>query len=275
MDRDLREAERSGDHVALLWGRVRVGEVAPAHVEFAARLGHVAALTLFPMSDRRALTDARGLLRKDLFPDVDEAAELAGWLPPGVRFAIDWGDRDGPEEAIDEAATLLGDHTLSARVAADWAERVLPVFEGQYPKDARPRDAIAAARAWIACPCEDHRQLAKASADGPASDAYLDAYEAAVAAEAAGASDAVGAACAVYVTESARDAAAAAANAGKGLAAYKAGFAAHAAAQMRGRQTGGRSWRRTREGQLAHDAEHEWQRLRLAAYVLREVTLGR
>ena len=36
--------------------------------------------------------------------------------------------------------------------AADCAERVLPIFEARYPEDLRPRQAIEAARAWVACP---------------------------------------------------------------------------------------------------------------------------
>ncbi len=43
--------------------------------------------------------------------------------------------------------------TLPARLvvtfAADCAERVLPIFERAYPDDPRPREAIAAVRAWL------------------------------------------------------------------------------------------------------------------------------
>lgn len=41
-------------------------------------------------------------------------------------------------------------HHLLALWAADCAEHVLPVFEAVCPDDERPRDAIAAARAWAA-----------------------------------------------------------------------------------------------------------------------------
>ncbi|WP_258041756.1 putative immunity protein [Brevibacterium sediminis] len=41
-------------------------------------------------------------------------------------------------------------HRLLALWAADCAEHVLPVFEAVCPDDERPRDAIAAARAWAA-----------------------------------------------------------------------------------------------------------------------------
>jgi hypothetical protein len=40
------------------------------------------------------------------------------------------------------------DHRLTASWAADCAERVLPLFEAKAPSDARPRDAIAGARAY-------------------------------------------------------------------------------------------------------------------------------
>ena len=41
------------------------------------------------------------------------------------------------------------DHKLLTLWAAECAERVLPNFEDKYPKDDRPRQAIAAARAWV------------------------------------------------------------------------------------------------------------------------------
>jgi hypothetical protein len=40
------------------------------------------------------------------------------------------------------------DHASLALWAADCAEHVLPYFEEKYPKDARPRRAIEAARSW-------------------------------------------------------------------------------------------------------------------------------
>ena len=39
-------------------------------------------------------------------------------------------------------------HRLLAVWAADCAEHVLPLFEQEAPHDGRPRQAIAAARAW-------------------------------------------------------------------------------------------------------------------------------
>lgn len=40
------------------------------------------------------------------------------------------------------------EHRLLVLRAADLAELVLPYFENQHPQDQRPRQAIAAARAW-------------------------------------------------------------------------------------------------------------------------------
>jgi hypothetical protein len=41
------------------------------------------------------------------------------------------------------------DHQTLAVWAIDCAERVLPYFEGQYPEDHRPRQAIGTLQAWI------------------------------------------------------------------------------------------------------------------------------
>ena len=126
------------------------------------------------------------------------------------------------------AARDLLDETLPARVAADWADRVLPLWEAKHPDDDRPRKAIEAARAWAECPCDEHTKAAAA--------AYAAAYAAA---------------CAAY-------------------AAHGAAYAAHAAAcaayAARARATAARD--AATAARDAADAEQEWQRLRLAAYVL-------
>ena len=41
------------------------------------------------------------------------------------------------------------DHKILAIWAADCAERVLPYFEGKYPEDTRPHEAIEATREWV------------------------------------------------------------------------------------------------------------------------------
>jgi hypothetical protein len=52
--------------------------------------------------------------------------------------------KDEPMEALVKGT----DKRTLALWAIDCAERVLPYFEENYPKDTRPRDALAALRAW-------------------------------------------------------------------------------------------------------------------------------
>jgi hypothetical protein len=68
---------------------------------------------------------------------------------------------------------------------ADCAEHVLPIFEDRHPGDKRPRRAVEAARAWVACPSPETMDAAAAAnaaaAAAAASDAAyaVDAYAAA------------------------------------------------------------------------------------------------
>ena len=57
------------------------------------------------------------------------------------------------------------------RYAVYAAEQVLPIFDKKYPGDDRPKNAIAAAKAYIENPCADTAHAAHA-------DAYADAYDA-------------------------------------------------------------------------------------------------
>jgi len=101
---------------------------------------------------------------------------------------------------------------MSLALAIYAAELVLPIFEKEYPEDMRPRDAIAAAKAYLKRPCIKTKTAAYA------------AYTAAAAAAAyAAARAAYAAARAAYAAADAADAAAAA-------AAYAAARAAYAAA---------------------------------------------
>lgn len=52
--------------------------------------------------------------------------------------------------------------------ACDCAKRVLPVWEAKYPEDRRPHDAVAAARNWVANPCEETQQAAAYAANAAA-----------------------------------------------------------------------------------------------------------
>lgn len=58
-------------------------------------------------------------------------------------------ERDPRLTTIRRGGTLTDDaHHLLGRWAADCAEHVLPLFEAVRPDDPRPREAIAAIRAW-------------------------------------------------------------------------------------------------------------------------------
>ena len=59
-------------------------------------------------------------------------------------------DRDPRFITVRRGGTLQDpDHRLLAEWAADCAEHVLPLFEAVQPADARPRQAIEQARAWV------------------------------------------------------------------------------------------------------------------------------
>ena len=59
-------------------------------------------------------------------------------------------DRDPRFITVRRGGTLQdADHRLLAVWAADCAEHVLPLFEAVRPADARPRQAIDQARAWV------------------------------------------------------------------------------------------------------------------------------
>ena len=85
------------------------------------------------------------------------------WAADAILFEVECrgqADRGGDKSAWEEIRLLrrVGQLTHSQLVAfaCDCAERV-----GQDPAG---REAIAAARAWVACPCEEHRGAAWAAA---------------------------------------------------------------------------------------------------------------
>lgn len=119
-DVDMRILERAvaqGDpeaEVRLLSVRIRVGLVTRERLVVAARLGDETALV------------------------------LAGNAHAPLEWASSHHDREAALKALpDGAARLLG---------CDWAESVLPNWTARYPHDARPKRAIDATRAWVACP---------------------------------------------------------------------------------------------------------------------------
>ncbi|MBL4848937.1 MAG: hypothetical protein JKY65_25725 [Planctomycetes bacterium] len=188
----------------------------------------------------------------NLFPD----AELA-----------DWSNEEQATHDINHATDLLGE-TLPARVAADWAECALPalkewspddpVWEGWSPSQ-EPQEAIAATRAWADSPCVDFATLAEAAADS-----------AELAADAAHSFDGV------RLVRPMR--AVTAANAtwcvAYGNAAYAAWSAGYCTVEQSRADTVEAAWSCATWAALTADdpdAECDWQRLRLAAYVLGEV----
>src|SRR5207302_979701 len=93
---------------------------------------------------------------------------------------------------------------LVVSFAADCAERVLGIFEKRFPHDRRSREAIEAARAWVAAPSDAAAKRAldargrgwssRAAAAAAAADAdAADAADAAAAAAAAADADAAAA----------------------------------------------------------------------------------
>jgi hypothetical protein len=209
MDRRLREAQRSGDGVAVLRARLRLGEVSHEQIELAASLGHVDALMLCP--------------------DVERSVLLGS--------------------AVRRASLLVLEQTLPSRVAADWAERALPAWETKHPEEPAPRHAIAAARSWAECPSETRMRHASAAARA--------------------AHDAASAVSATFpdVVSRAMHAAHAAAHAAKTSVSALARFAVTNTARS--------SAHAASSNDATKLAEEEWQRLRLAAYVLGEIEFPR
>jgi hypothetical protein len=119
IDADLESAKRAGDRVAVLKLRERTGELTEAHIKFAASLGHEAALALFP----------------------------------GAQ-AVDWREQERCVEAIAFAMNLLGD-SIGLRVGVDWAQRAIRTWPPIDPDDTSPQDALAAVRAWLHRPCKE------------------------------------------------------------------------------------------------------------------------
>ena len=96
----------------------------------------------------------------------------------GIADAL-WALRTQPTEIAKRIAVTF---------AVECAARVLPIFEAKRPNDTRPREAIAATRAWLEEPTPENAKKARdaaaaASASAYAADAADAAYAAAYAAE--------------------------------------------------------------------------------------------
>ena len=116
------------------------------------------------------------------------------------------------------AFRCLEDKVLTKRIAVEFAifcaERVLPIFEGKYPNDKRPRDTIELVKRYLKKPSSvSKKELRSAYADAAAyANAYANAAAAAAAAAAyanayAAANAAAAAADAANATAAAADAA--------------------------------------------------------------------
>jgi hypothetical protein len=105
------------------------------------------------------------------------------------------------------------DHRSLALWTTDCAEHVLPYFEEKYPKDARPRDAVEAGRAWA------RGEIATSEARAAAFAAHAAARDADQAAARAAARDAGHAAATAHVASHAAHAANYAVTAASGAAA--------------------------------------------------------
>jgi len=178
----------------------------------------------------------------------DDAGDLLFWLSAEI-WIVEWKGEsvrsDKDHKRVVRSARLLRkvaawDDRSARLFAADCAERVLPIFEGEYPDDDRPRKAIEAARAFAN---GNITESELAAAGDAAEDAAWAAGDAAEDAAGDAARDAAGDA----AWDAARDAAGAA---GAAWAARAAAGAAEDAARDA-------AW------DAAWDAEHEWQVQRL------------
>ena len=111
--------------------------------------------------------------------------------------------------------SLNADRPLFVFLAIAFAEKVLPIWEGKYPEDMRPRKAIEAAKEWLSNPSDaaaNDAYIAYADAAAVACVTAADAHAAKVAYAAANAvnaaANAVNAAHAIAYADDAADAAA-------------------------------------------------------------------
>ena len=204
-----------------------------------------------------------------------ELRDLPAWLKPDCTIWEAEGrgpsDSDGNGKTAYTQARLIRQVFISQRsmrlFAADCAEHVLPLFEAEHPDDQRPREAIAAARAFAHGQIDDDTlDAARAAAwDAAGAAAGAAAWAAAwAAARDAARATAEGTAWAAWAT--ARDAAWDAAGAAAWAAAWAA---ARDAARATAEGTAWAAWATARDAawDAAWDAERTWQAERLATYL--------
>jgi len=120
------------------------------------------------------------------------AQDIRTWLRTGVLWEVEAGPEridHGDKIVVRKARLVRKAATIDAKVlrllAADFAEHVLPIFEKKRPGDLRPREAIAAARAYARGKIGLGELQEKGAAAAAAYDAAADAAYAAHAAYAA------------------------------------------------------------------------------------------
>jgi hypothetical protein len=79
-----------------------------------------------------------------------------------VKLSIKQGK--GPMLNMNWALVRLMDKIQRVRYAVFAAEQVIGIYEAKYPKDRRPRKAIAAAKKWAEEPTEENRKAAAKAA---------------------------------------------------------------------------------------------------------------
>ena len=137
-------------------------------------------------------------VRGDLVPcrrglHLLRAEDVPRWLRAGVLWTVE----AGPERIVQDDKVVVRRARLTGKaaeisdrvlreLAADFAEHVLPIFEKKRPGDMRPREAIAAARAFARGSIGRDELLEKRYA-AYAAYAYADAYAASAAYAAAAA----------------------------------------------------------------------------------------
>ena len=91
--------------------------------------------------------------------------------PQAVVKARQYADPQAAWDAWDNGEELLWtfrktgcDKRKMILCACDFSERVLHIFETKYPNDARPRQAIEAARRYAENPTEENRAAARVAA---------------------------------------------------------------------------------------------------------------
>jgi hypothetical protein len=179
MDLALRHAERSGDPVTLLRERLRAGNLTQGHVQLAASLGHAAA-RVFEPDMPRVRWFAPGKLTDEDVPRaaaIRRATELCGSMLP-VHVAADWVERALP---VWELASDDPSPTEQLAAARSWAtcpcekhSRALKATLSTHPTPAHQDPAV---EAWAADAARAARSLAQAACDADSTLAPIEAAE--------------------------------------------------------------------------------------------------